>query len=197
MTFEAGKMDEWRELPDDADVLPNGARRCIATARWTGERRRCRRPATPGITVCSMHGAKAPQTQRAARLRMLELVDPAIAKLARVMATGDDQAALRAVENILDRAGFPRRAEIDVEASREVLLERILVLRERVDTEHRELEDEQGAVDPATVEAVSAAVRALAAGNPDDDGPADDAIRLDPQRHSTPPTPTPDEEEPR
>lgn len=127
----------WAEIPDEADYLPNGTRRCTATAKnadatmdWPADRRRCRRTATPGSPVCTTHGSRTPQAARKARLRLIELVDPAIATVARLMANADSEAVrLRAAENVLDRAGYPRRSEVDIEAGREVLHERILILR--------------------------------------------------------------------
>jgi hypothetical protein len=46
--------------------------RCNATARSTGER--CAKPAVPGATVCSMHGAGAPQVAQRAELNQLVAV---------------------------------------------------------------------------------------------------------------------------
>lgn len=106
--------------------------RCTARARSTGER--CGNRPIPGGTVCRFHGGGAPAVRRRARLRLAELVDPAIGTLARVMVKGArDQDKLRAAEAILDRAGFPRASRIDghvsVDESREMLLQRILELR--------------------------------------------------------------------
>lgn len=110
----------------------SSAPRCTAHARSTGER--CGNRPIPGGTVCRFHGGGAPAVRRRARLRLAELVDPAIGTLARVMVKGArDQDKLRAAEAILDRAGFPRASRIEghlsLEESREVLLERILELR--------------------------------------------------------------------
>lgn len=89
------------------------------------------KPALDGTNVCTHHGGRAPQVQRKAKLRMASLVDPAIDKLARILVRGKDGDALRAAENILDRAGVPRiKDSSDADAGREVLLERILLLRE-------------------------------------------------------------------
>lgn len=106
-------------------------RRCTAKARTTGNR--CRNPPIEGGSVCRMHGGSAPQVKRSARLRLLELVDPAIAQLARIMAGAMPEArpsdVLRAVENVLDRTGHPRRTEIDVDQARQDVLERVAELR--------------------------------------------------------------------
>lgn len=122
--------DQWEDLTDWDDYLPNGARRCHAHAK-SGDR--CKRPALKGARVCTSHGAGAPQVKASARRRMLELLDPAINELERVMRHGEKDAdRLRAVENILDRAGMPRKTELDVDGASEDLLERIMALRGRV-----------------------------------------------------------------
>lgn len=83
---------------------------------------------------CRLHGGASPQARRKARLRLAELVDPAIATLARVMVNGArDQDKLRAAEAILDRAGHPRASRIEgalaIEDARAILIERLLELR--------------------------------------------------------------------
>lgn len=116
------------DIDDDVDTLPSGAPRCTATAKSTG--RRCREPAIAGGRVCRVHGGAASQVQRRARLRLAELVDPSIARLGRILVNGTDRDAIRAIENVLDRAGYPRRAEIDVDAARAILRERLIDLRD-------------------------------------------------------------------
>lgn len=110
---------------------PEEKRRCKAHSR-TGER--CKYPPVPGATVCRFHGGNAPQVRRKAALRLAELVDPAIATMAQVMV--DRQARhsdrLRAAENVLDRAGVPRKVDVeDATTSREILLDRLTALREQ------------------------------------------------------------------
>lgn len=116
------------DIGPEVDYLPNGQRRC--TANKSDGSDRCKAPAMQGGKVCRSHGGSAPQVKRKARLRLAELVDPAIGKLARIMAQGDDRVALRAVENVLDRAGYPRTANIEVEDARALLRERLDKLRE-------------------------------------------------------------------
>lgn len=97
--------------------------RCTAKSRTSGQQ--CRKKAIPGGTVCRYHGGAAPQVKRRAQLRLLELVDPAIVTLAKVMANGEnDQVRLAAAKDILDRAGVPRQSEatVRVEDARELLL---------------------------------------------------------------------------
>lgn len=108
------------------------ARQCTAKNR-AGER--CRKSAAMGTTVCRNHGASAPQVRRKAALRLLELVDPAIAVLAREMVNADKSAdRQRAANSVLDRAGVPRTATvIDGESAKALLVERINALREEAE----------------------------------------------------------------
>ncbi len=89
-------------------------RQCTATV--SDGSRRCRRVAINGGTVCRSHGGAAPQVRAAAQRRLADLVDPAIRELQRVL--DDDDAdhrdRLRAVAEVLDRAGHPRGATVDV-----------------------------------------------------------------------------------
>lgn len=106
------------------------APQCTATSRTSGER--CKQRPIPGGTVCYYHGGAAPQVRNKAALRLAQMVDPALKTMAKILVDADstDHAKLRAVENILDRAGVSRKAEvITVEASREILTEQLLAKR--------------------------------------------------------------------
>ena len=106
-----------------------GRRLCKALRRHTGEP--CSSPAMRGQDVCRMHGGGAPQNRRKAKLRLLELVDPAIATLAREMTQADTSADRRhAAIAILDRAGFGRETRITGGDARELLVKRLLELRD-------------------------------------------------------------------
>lgn len=112
------------------------AQPCRATSKATGKP--CGRTAEPGATVCRYHGGAAPQVKRKATLRLLELVDPAIATLARTMtdANAPHAARLRAAENVLDRAGVPRKVDVtDTEAAKALLVERLLAMKGMPDPE--------------------------------------------------------------
>jgi hypothetical protein len=111
------------------DVPTQGRRQCTAKSTTSGER--CGKAAIKGGTVCATHGGSAPQVRRKAALRLLELVDPAIAVLAREMATADKSAdRQRAANSVLDRAGVPRTATVvDGESAKSLLVERINALR--------------------------------------------------------------------
>ncbi len=96
----------------------NPERRCTATARNTGER--CKRAAIKGGTVCTTHGGNLPQVRKAAKERLLDLVDPALAELHRVLSdkNADDAVKVRAALGILDRTGHGPSAKINVSSSK-------------------------------------------------------------------------------
>lgn len=115
------------------EVDAQGRRLCGAKTRSGGT---CAQPSMAGQRRCRLHGGASPQAKRKAALRLAELVDPAVATLARVMATGaKDSDKLRAAEAILDRAGHPRASRVErtysPEEARELLLERLRALRDR------------------------------------------------------------------
>jgi hypothetical protein len=115
------------------DVTPKGMSpdgRCTATSRTTGDR--CGAMAIAGGAVCRYHGGGASQVKRKAQLRLLELVEPAIATLAREMATAEKSAdRQRAANSILDRAGMPRTQVVDAGAAKDLLMARISSMRKR------------------------------------------------------------------
>lgn len=120
--------------PGDPEAVYDAQGRRICGAR-TRAGEPCRQPAMDGGKRCRLHGSATPAAKRKARLKLLELVDPAIATLARIMVSPNakDADKLRAAEAILDRAGHPRASRIEgrvsVEDARETLIERLLELR--------------------------------------------------------------------
>lgn len=72
-----------------------------------------------GQFVCIKHGGNHPAQIKSAKQRLLELVDPALAALHRVL-TGDadDAVKVRAAVAILDRTGFGPSANLNVQESR-------------------------------------------------------------------------------
>lgn len=86
----------------------NNSRRCKAHSSQTGQR--CKKAAMLGQTVCRKHGGASPQAKKAARERLNDLVDPAIASLKKVLERAIDSedyaAVVRAAISILDRTGF-------------------------------------------------------------------------------------------
>lgn len=112
------------------DLLPDGQRRCKATASNSGER--CKRAVSPGSLVCATHGGRAPQVQAKARLRLAELVDPAVGVLAREMVSEKNKPGdrIRAAENILDRAGYGRQIDNgNVELARAILINKLVAVQ--------------------------------------------------------------------
>lgn len=115
-------------------------RQCTATNR---QGKRCGRSPIVGGTVCDRHGGKAPQVQRKARLRLLELVDPAIATLAREMGKAESSRDRQSAANsILDRAGYGRATKIEGVDARELLAERLIAMREAKLAEEEESEED-------------------------------------------------------
>jgi len=89
------------------------SRRCTAMAHHT--KQRCKKAAILGGVVCQTHGGGAPQVKKAARERLNDLIDPAINELGRRVEDRDNPAlALRAAQDILDRAGYKSPAQIDL-----------------------------------------------------------------------------------
>ena len=83
---------------------------CTATSKQT--KKRCRRPAIRGGTVCRFHGGGAPQVKRKAEERLAMLVDPAIDALTQIVkAKKDSRTRLGAARDILDRTGHARPVE--------------------------------------------------------------------------------------
>lgn len=109
---------------------------CHATTR---EGEPCKSPCVTGMKVCRMHGGSSPQARNRAKLRLAELVDPAIGTLARVMTNQDGNATpsdrLRAANSILDRAGHGRMTKVEAVDARELLTHRLLELQAARDQE--------------------------------------------------------------
>lgn len=112
---------------------------CHATAR-NGEP--CNGAAVTGMKVCRMHGGSSPQARNRAKLRLAELVDPAIGTLARVMTNSDGQSTpgdrLRAANSILDRAGHGRMTKVEAVDARELLTQRLLEMQAASASEEEE-----------------------------------------------------------
>ena len=75
--------------------------RCTAKAKSSGKR--CRRQSILGARVCYVHGGASPQVRRSARERLALLVDPALARIAKVLKEGEDVVAVRAAIFLLDK----------------------------------------------------------------------------------------------
>ena len=108
--------------------FPDHLEQCHARSKQTGDR--CGQPAIKGGTVCPWHGGGSPNVKARANLRLLQLVDPALSRLATIIHDGDDDVAVRAANSILDRAGIVRRADIDPAAATALLIERLREMRD-------------------------------------------------------------------
>lgn len=88
--------------------------RCSRT-KSNGEQ--CKNYAIPGGTVCVKHGGNAPHTRAKARERLLEMVDPAMVQLHRIIEKPDasDADKLRAISMVLDRTGYGPKSQVEVE----------------------------------------------------------------------------------
>lgn len=89
---------------------------CHAKSTTSGEQ--CKKLAMMGQTVCGSHGGKSPQALAAAKMRILELIEPALAALAKTMISGEsDSARVSAAKDILDRAGLGAVSKSQVDVS--------------------------------------------------------------------------------
>lgn len=80
---------------------------CTATAKSTGER--CKRSAIKGGNVCQVHGGSASQVKEKAKERLRKAVMPAIAELIDMVEDAEKESVkIKAIENVLDRAGYPK-----------------------------------------------------------------------------------------
>jgi hypothetical protein len=91
-----------------------------------------------GSGRCSVHTGSTPSGRAAARLRLSELVGPAIATIARIIAdpNAPSSVRLRAAQDVLSRAGYPARMDIDVDSARESLVEVLVALQASDDAEN-------------------------------------------------------------
>lgn len=109
------------------DVLdPMERPRCTATNR---QGKRCGKEPIKGGTVCRMHGGAAPQVIAAAEERLKALVDPAITRLAELIAQKEfPSVAIAAVKDVLDRNGQLGKAKesTDVQVKGTITLEAIV-----------------------------------------------------------------------
>lgn len=130
----------WRPLSDKEVTVfegPNGAvvrmdsqgRILCKATRRDGEL--CKSPAVHGMKVCRMHGAGHPGAKMKARLKLIELIDPAISTLAKEMVQAEKSVdRQRAANSILDRAGVARVSEVTSEDAKTVLYQRLLAMQD-------------------------------------------------------------------
>lgn len=104
--------------------------RLLCHAHRTGDGAACRAPALRGMKVCRMHGGATKQARMAAKLRLAELVDPAIGTLARVMVNAaKDSDRMRAADSILDRTGYGRVQKVERTDAKDMLVQRLMEMR--------------------------------------------------------------------
>ena len=87
--------------------------KCKAKSSRTGEP--CKRYAIAGGTVCPFHGGNSPQVKAKAKMRLLQMVDPAMSVIERCLLADSDvphAVALKAATEVLDRA----RRDLESEA---------------------------------------------------------------------------------
>lgn len=92
-------------------------RQGIQCSRTKRDGERCKNSAVRGTTVCTHHGGNAPQTRAKARERLMQMVDPVLTELHRIVTKPDtsDADRLRAITLVLDRTGYSAKTEIEVE----------------------------------------------------------------------------------
>lgn len=102
----------------------------------------CKAAVTTGMKVCRMHGGSTQRAKNGARLRLAELINPAIATLAREMTNADKSVdRQRAANSILDRGGLGRHAKIEMQDAKELLYQRMLAMTEEAEGDEPDAED--------------------------------------------------------
>lgn len=134
-------MDEQNSELEGLEEELTIRRRCTAM-RSNGEDR-CRKSAILGGNVCFTHGGAAPQVTKRAKERLLELVEPALAQLSKIIMNKNtaDNVKLAAVKDILDRVGLGASIKVEQDIhvfdTREELLSEadqiVQQIRDRVD----------------------------------------------------------------
>lgn len=115
--------------PDDtqppARYDPQNRRLCGAKRKSDHEL--CGAPAMAGQRVCRLHGGSTQKARNAAKLRLMDLVDPAITMLGRELVAKESEPKdrLAAANSILDRAGLSRRTELTVDDARDMLIQKL------------------------------------------------------------------------
>ena len=109
-------------------------------AKSKQSKKRCRKQAIDGGTVCAMHGGKAPQVKRKAAERLRELEHPAIDRIAKTIENQDGDVphavSLTAARDILDRTGHKPPDKIHLSGELD-LVQRLRAGRERAAKRNR------------------------------------------------------------
>lgn len=93
---------------------------CTAKSSRTGKR--CAKASISGGSVCRTHGGGAPQVKAKARERLLEMVDPALVRIRKLIDSADsDSTCLAACKAVLDRV-----PELNESGSVDVAIKRLI-----------------------------------------------------------------------
>jgi hypothetical protein len=112
----------------DTQQLTDTRRQCTATSKQSGVR--CKRRPIRGGFVCKIHGGGSPQVKQKAEERLREMIDPALAKLLKLVQQDKVPAvALGAVRDVLDRnqVGTEKPAAPQVNVNVFTKVERVIV----------------------------------------------------------------------
>lgn len=97
-----------------------------------------------GGFVCQVHGGKAPQVMKAAKERLMAMVDPALNELIKLVedASTPHNVRMQAIKDVLDRCGFGPVQKSDVNVNvfdtREELMNRAREILEEANEEIHE-----------------------------------------------------------
>lgn len=82
------------------------------------ERCRCSKPAVAGAMVCTSHGGSVKRVLAAAKDRMIEMIDPALGRLSKIIKKGrHEPAVVSAIGGLLDRVGLKKTDEMPEDSS--------------------------------------------------------------------------------
>lgn len=123
------EVQTWNEIDESGEYTghveqreryaPPPERRCnaiIGNLEWAGNR--CVKYAVRGANVCGSHGGSLPEVKRAAQQRLAMAADRASAQLIHIALTKRgvaDKDRIKALTEILDRAGVQGKQTIEVE----------------------------------------------------------------------------------
>lgn len=117
--------------------------RCVAKSTRSGEQ--CKKSAIRGSTVCKTHGGAAKQVAKKARERLMEMVEPALVQLIRIVEQPgtSDSDRLRAIQMVLDRTGYGPGKHVEVEVRPwEVAMQHVFRQQPQIVRELPESDDE-------------------------------------------------------
>lgn len=123
---------------DNPDKRVSGSLRCQAHSVRSGLQ--CNNVAMGGQGTCRNHGGATVESRAKGRRILLDGIDEALKMLVRLSTTASkDSDKLRAIENMLDRGGYPRASTMALSDARDILADR---LRHALDEDDPEAEDD-------------------------------------------------------